>query len=209
MKLLTIGDIKQPFLKLLPKHFTPSRKIEGSLLRSSPFQTFAEDPDNWGYTKNVFKAVTETLHAFSTNWGAAFPVISSSINRWRSWELMIYNKRIKSCYWNTSKPFDNLGCQFSCHLHFNYSMTILTIDDIQQSYLKLLLNHFTPFRQTEVSLSPSSVFQIVDEDLENWWYTTIVYKAVTETLYAVSTNCGVTFLVISNSKKRRRSDKWW
>ena len=205
MKILRIDHIQQPYIKLLLEHFTPFRQIEVSIFLSSPFQMFDEDPDNWWYTTIVYKAVTATLHAFSTNWGVAFPVISSSINWWRSWELMMYNKRIKSCYWNTSGLFDNFWCQFSCHLHFKYSMKILTIDDIQQSYIKLLLKHFMPFRQFEVSFFLSSPFQLIDEDPQKWWYTTIVYEAVTGTIHAVSTNWGVDFPLISISNIPWRS----
>ena len=164
MKILGIDVIQQTYIKLLLKDFKPFRQFEVSIFLSSPFQIFDEHPDNWWYTTIVFKAVTETLLAFSTNWGVAFPVICSSFNRWRSWQLMIYNKRIKSCYWNTWSPFDKLRCRFSCHLHFKYSMKILTIDNIRQSYIKLLLKHLTPFRQIVVSLFLSSAFQITDEN---------------------------------------------
>ena len=102
-------------------------------------------------------------------------------------------------------PFDKLRCRFSCHLHFKNSMKILTIVDIQQSYINLLLKHFMPFPHIEVSLFLSSPFLIFDEDPDNWWYTTIVCKAVTETFHAVSTSRGVTFPVICISKNRGRS----
>ena len=154
----------------------PFRNIEVSLFLSSPFLIFDEDPEKWWYTTIVYKAVTETLHAVSTIWGVALPIISISNSRWRSWRMTIYNYRIKSCHWNTSHRFDILRCRFSCHVHFKKSRKILTIDDIQQSYIKLLLKHFIPFRQIEVSLFLSSLFQTLDEDLDNWWYTTIVKK---------------------------------
>ena len=80
--------------KPVVQHFTPFRKIRVSLFLSSPFQVFVEDPDNWYNTKIVYKAVCKTLHTQSTNWGADFPVCSISKNRWRSRQLMIYNKRI-------------------------------------------------------------------------------------------------------------------
>ena len=83
-------------------------------------------------------------------------------------------------------------------------MRILTIDDIQQSWVEVLLKHFTPFRQIEVPLLLSSLFQKIDEDPDNRWYTTIVYKAVTETLHGLLTNWGVAFPVISISNNRWR-----
>ena len=205
MKILTTDDIQQPYTKVLLQHFATLRQNEVSVFLSFPFQIFDEDLENWWYTTIVYKVVPETLHALATNWGVVFPVMSISINRWRSWELIKYNNRIWSCYWNTSRPFDELRCQFSSHLHLNYSMKILTTDGIQQSYTKALLQHFATLRQNEVSVFLSSPFQIFGEDPDNWWYTTNVYKAVTETLHAVSTICGVTFLVISISKKRWRS----
>ena len=146
----------------------PFRQIEVLLFLSSPFQLIDEDPENWWYTGNVYEAVTETLHGLSTNRGVTFPVISFSKNWWRCWQMTINSNRNYSCYWNTSSPFDNLSCQFSCHLHFKYSMKILTIDGIQQSYTKLLLQHFATFRQNEVSLSLSSPFQIFAEDADKW-----------------------------------------
>ena len=173
-----------------------------SIFLSSPFQVFDEDPDNWWYTTIVYKAVTETLRDLSTKWGVAFPVISISNNRWRCWQMTINSNRNYSCYWKTSSPFDNLRCQFSCHLHFKYSMKILTIDGIQQSYTKLLLQHFATFRQNELSLFLSSPFQIFHENPDNWWDTTIVSKAVTATIHAVLTNYGIAFLVISISNIR-------
>ena len=204
MKILRIHDIQQSFIKLLLNNFIPFRRIEVSLFLSSPFQLADEDPENWWYTTTVYKAVTETLHALSTNWGVNFPVISFSIIPWRSWQLMIYNNRIQSCYCNTSRTLDKVRCRFSCHLHFKYSVKILTIDDIQHSYIRLLLQHFTAFWQNEVSLFLSSPFQKFNEDPDNWWYTTIVYKAVTETLHDLSTNCGVAFPVTSISNNRWR-----
>ena len=175
-----------------------------SFFLSSPFQLVHENPDNWWYTTIVYRAVTATLHDVSTNCGVAFLVISISNIRWRCWQMTINSNRNYSCYWNTSSPFDNLRCHFSCHLHFKCSMKILTIDGIQQSYTKLLLQQFATFRQNELSLFLSSPFQIFGEDPDNWWYTTIVYRAVTATLHAVSTNCGVAFLFISISNKRWR-----
>ena len=183
----------------------PFRQIEVSLFLSSPFQLIDEDPENWCYTTNVYEAVTETLHAVSTNCGVTFLVICILNKRWRSWQMMINSNHKNSCYWNTSRPFDISRCHFSCQLHFKYSMKILTIDDIQQSYTKLFLQHFTPFRQTELSIFLSSPFQLFHEDPDNWWYTTIVYKSVTATLRDLSTKQGVVFPVISISKYRRRS----
>ena len=153
MKILTIDDIQQSYIKLLLKHFMPSWQNEVSLFLSSSFQIFGEDHDKWWYSTNVYKAVTETLHAFLTNWVVAFPIISISNNPWGSWQLMIKNNRIYSCYWNTSCPLDKLRCRFSCHLHFKYSVKILTNDDIQQSYIKQSLKHFMSFGQIEVSFS--------------------------------------------------------
>ena len=102
-------------------------------------------------------------------------------------------------------PFDKLRCRFSCHLHFKNSMKILTIVDIQQSYINLLLKHFMPFPHIEVSLFLSSPFQIIHEDPDNWWYTTIVYKAATEKLHGLLTKWGVAFPVLSDSNIRWRS----
>ena len=82
------------YTKLLFKHFTTFRQIEVSLLLSSPFQTIDEDPHNWWYSTIVYKAVTKALHTLSTSWGVAFPVISFSNNRWRSWQLVICKNRI-------------------------------------------------------------------------------------------------------------------
>ena len=197
--------MQQPCIKMVLIHFTPFQKSEVPLLLSSPFQIIHEDPDNWWYTSILYKAVTETLHAVSTIWGVALPVISISNSRWRSWRMIIYNYRIKSCHWNTSRRFDILRSRFSCDLHFKKSRKILTIDDIQQSYIKLLLKHFIPFRQIEVSLFLSSLFQTLDEDPDKWWYRTIVNKAVTETIHVVLTNWGVAFPVICISKNRWRS----
>ena len=204
MKILRTDDVQQTYKKLLLKHFRPFRQFLVSIFLSSPFQIFDEDPDNWWYTTIVYKAVTETLHALSTNWGVFFPVISISINRWRSPELMIENNRIWSCYWNNSRRFNKLRCRFSSHLYFNYSMKILTIDVIRQSYIKLLVKHFTPFRQIELSFFLSSPIQLFHEDPDSWWDTSIVSKAVTATLHAVLTNCGIAFLVISISNIRWR-----
>ena len=183
----------------------PFWQTEVSLFLSSPFQKFDEDPDNWWYTTIVFKFVTETLHALSTKWAFAFAVISSSINRSISRQLVIYKNRIKNCYWNTSRPFDKLRCRFSCHLHFKKSMKILTVDDIQQSYKKLLLKHFMPFWQTEVSLFLSSRSQIFGEDPVEWWWTTIVYEVDTQTIQALSKKLAVVFAVISISINRSTS----
>ena len=202
MKILTTDDIQQSYIKLLLKHFMPSRHIEVSVFLSSPFQINGEDPNKWWSSTIVYKAVTETLHALLTNWGVAFPVISISNIRRKTWQMMIFNNRIKSCYWNTSCPLDKLKCRFSCHLHFKYSAKNLTNDDIQQSYKKLLLKHFTPSWQIEVSLFLSSSFQIFGEKPDKWWYSTIVHKAVTETLRALPTNWGVAFPVISLPKNR-------
>ena len=209
MKILTIDVIRQSYIKLLVKHFTPFQQIEMSFFLSSPFQLFHEDLDNWWNTSIVSKAVTATLHALSTNWGVDFFVISISNNRWRSRQLMIQKNCIQSCYWNTSGFFDKLRCHFSCHLHFKYSMKIPTIDDIRQSYIKLLLKHFTPFQQIEVSFFLSSPLHLIDEDPENWWFTTNVKKAVTETLQALSTIWGVNFPVLSISNNRWRSWQKW
>ena len=136
-----------------------------SLFLSSRIQIFDEYPDRWCYTTIVKKAVTETLHALSTNWGVLFPVISFWKIRRRAWQLMIYNNRA----------------------------------------LKLFLKHFTPFRHIEFSLFLSSPFQVFGEDPDKWWKTTIVCKAVAETLHALSTNWSVAFPVISISKYRWRS----
>ena len=84
--------------------------------------------------------------------------------------------------------------RFYCYLLFKYSLEILTIDNIQQSYKKLLLKHFTPFRHIEVTIFLSSPFPTLDEDPDNLCCTTTVNKAVTETLQAPSTNWGVAFL---------------
>ena len=176
-----------------------------TLFLPSPFQKFDEDPDKWWYTTFVYKAVTETLHAVSTYWMVAFPAISIQNIRWRFWQLMIYNNRIWNCYWNTSCPSNNLGCRFSCHLHLNYSINILTIGDIQESYKKPSLKHFTPHWHIEVLLFLSSPLQIINEDPDDWCYTTIVSKAVAETLHALSSNWVVSFPVISISIRRWRS----
>ena len=199
MKILTIDGIQQSYTKLLLQHFATFRQKELSLFLSSPFQIFGEDPVNWWYTTIVYKAVSETLRDLSTKWVVAIPVISISNNRWKCWQMTINSNRNYCCYWSTSSPFDNLRCHFSCHLHFKYSMKILTIDGIQQSYTKLLLQHFATFRQKELSLFLSSPFQIFGEDPVNWCYTTIVYKAVSETLRDLSTKWVVAFPVISIS----------
>ena len=94
MKILTIYDIQQSYIKVSLKHFRPSWQDELSLFLSSPFQIFGEDPDKWWFSTNLYKAVTETLHALLTNWGVAFSVISSSIIQWRSWRLVIHKSRI-------------------------------------------------------------------------------------------------------------------
>ena len=78
-------------------------------------------------------------------------------------------------------------------------MKILTIGDMQESYLKLLLKHFMPFWQIEMSLFLSSPFQVIDEDADKCWYKTIVYKAVTETFHGLLKNWDVAFPVISIS----------
>ena len=163
MKILTIDDIQQSYLKLLLKHFKPFQQTEVSLFLSPPFQLIDEDPDYWCYTTIVYKAVSETLHAISTNWGVALPFISISDDRWWSWETMINTIVIKAV---------------TETLHI--------------------------FRQIEVPIFLSSPFPTIDEDPDNWWYTTIVNKAVTALLHAVSTNCGVAFLVISISNNRWR-----
>ena len=190
---------------MLLKRFMPPRQFEVSLLLSSAFQKIDEAPDNWWQTTIAYKAATETLHGLLTKWGVAFPVFSISNIRWRSWQMMRYNNRIKSCYWNTSRRFDKLRYCFSCRLHFQYSIKILIIDDIQQSFLKLLLKHLTAFQIIWGSLLLSSPFQIIHEGPDNWWYTTIIYKAVTETLHAVATIWGVALPVICISNYRGRS----
>ena len=193
VKILTNDDFQQSYIKLSLKHFMSLWQIEVLLFLSSPFQIFGEDPDKWWYSTIVYKAVTETLHALLTNWGVAFPVIFISEIRWRCWQMMILNNRIQSCHWDTLCPLDKLRCRFFCHLYFNYSMKILTVGDTQVSYLKLLLKHLTPFRQIEVSTLLSSPFQVIDEDHDKWWYTTIVYKAVTKSLHELLTNWGCRF----------------
>ena len=118
MKILINDDIQQSYIKLSLKHFTALWHIEVSIFLSSLFQIIEEIPDNWWYTAIVYKAVAETLHALPTNWSVAFPVISFSRNRWRSWQMINYNNCIKSCYWKTSHSFDQLRCRFSFQLHF-------------------------------------------------------------------------------------------
>ena len=146
MKIPTIDDIQQSYIQLSLKHFTFFRKIGVSLFLSTPFQIIDEDPDSWWYTTILRRAVTETLHALSTNWG-----------------------------------------RFCCNLYFKDSMKILTNVYKQQPYRKLLVEHFTLFWQIEVSIFLSSPFPITVEDPDNWWYTTIVIKAVSEVLHALST----------------------
>ena len=207
MKILINDDIKQSYIKLLLKHFMAFWQIEVSLFLSSPLQLIDENTDNWWYATILYKDGTDTLDAFSEGWGAASPVISISNNPYTKvpdnwWYTTIGYKAVTE---TLHAPFDKLRCRFSCHLHFKNSMKILTIVDIQQSYINLLLKHFMPFPHIEVSLFLSSPFLIFDEDPDNWWYTTIVCKAVTETFHAVSTSRGVTFPVICISKNRGRS----
>ena len=177
-----------------------------SLFLSSPFQLIDEDPEKWWYTTIVRRAVTELIHALSTNWGCFCCHLQFKYSMKILTNDDIHQSyRIQSCYLNTSHPVDKLRCRFYCHLHFKQSMKTLTIDDIQQSHIKLLLKHFIFFWQIEVSLFLSSPFQFIDEDPHSWYYSTIVYKAVTKALHAVWTNWGVAFLVISVSNNRWRS----
>ena len=179
-----------------------------SLFLLSPFQKIDEDLDNWWYAREVYKIVLGTLHALLTNWGVAFPVISISKNRWSSWQLMIYNNRFQSFYWNTSRHIDKLRCRFFLSSPFQkidedpdkwWQTTIV-------SYTKLFLKHFMPYRQIKVSLFP--VISISKTRRRSWQMminnNRIVYKAVAETLHAFSTNWVVAFPVISIS-----INPWW
>ena len=151
MKILTIGDMQESYLKRLLKHFMPFWQFEMSLFLSSPIQVIDEDPDHWWYKAIVNKAFTETLHGLLTNWGVAFPVISISNNRWRFRQMVIYTNRV---------------------VYKTVTETFHTVSEI------------------ELSLFLSSPFQIFGEDPHNWWYSTIVYKAVTKALHAFSTEWG-------------------
>ena len=88
-------------------------------------------------------------------------------------------------------------------------MKILTNGDIQQSYIKLSLKHFTHFRHIEVSLFLSSPFQKIDEDPDNWWYTTILYRTVTEKFHTVSVIEVSLFLSSPFQIIYKNPDNWW
>ena len=130
-----------------------------------------------------------------------FQTFDKDPDKWWLTTIVSYTKLLLKYF----TPFRQLEVSFSCHLHFNFSMRIQTNDDIQQSYIKVLLKHFTTFRHIEVSLFLSSPLLKVDEDPDNWWYTTIIFKDFTETLHAISTNWSVAFPVISISNMRWRS----
>ena len=161
--------------------------------------TFGDTQES--YLKRLLKHLTPFREIeVSTLLSTPFQIVYEDHDKWW-YTTIVYKAVTKSLH----VLLTNWGCRFSCRLHFKQLMKILTIDDIQQSYRKLWLKHFMPSWQIELSLFLASPFQKTDEDPDNWWYATIVYKAVTGTLHALLTHWGVGFPVISISNFRWRS----
>ena len=104
-----------------------------------------------------------------------------------------------------------MRCRFSCHLHFKYSVKILTNDDKQQSFIKLLLRYFVPSWQSEVSLFLSSPFQKFDDDPDQWLYTPIVlYTKLLFKHFTPFRQIEVSLFLSSPFQRFGEDpDKWW